>query len=168
MDAVHPAHNSMPAHGWMRKGKKTDLKSNSGRQRLNIHGAMNAETYEVVPLISESSVNSDSTISLLKYLEILYPLATTFMCFWITQDTTTLKKSKSGRKHPESSWYFCHLTLRNWTWLNVYGEYSRRMSCITNITKRLMSLNQRATVSSRTKTTTMMRFARSWGAGLKV
>ena len=81
MDAVHPAHNSMPAHGWMRKGKKTDLKSNSGRQRLNIHGAMNAETYEVVPLISESSVNSDSTISLLKYLEMLYPLATTIYVF---------------------------------------------------------------------------------------
>jgi transposase len=81
MDAVHPAHNSMPAYGWMRKGKKTDLKSNSGRQRLNIHGAMNAETYEVVPLISESSVNSDSTISLLKYLEILYPLAAKIYVF---------------------------------------------------------------------------------------
>jgi len=77
MDAVHPAHNSMPAYGWIKKGERTDLKSNSGRQRLNIHGAMNAETYEVVPLISESSVNTDSTIQLLEYLEELYPLAVT-------------------------------------------------------------------------------------------
>ena len=81
MDAVHPVHNSMPAYGWIRKGKKTELKSNSGRQRLNIHGAMNADTYEVVPLISECSVNGDSTISLLKYLEMLYPLATTIYVF---------------------------------------------------------------------------------------
>jgi len=77
VDAVHPAHNSMPAYGWMKKGERTDLKSNSGRQRLNIHGAMNAETYEVIPLISESSVNTESTIQLLEYLEQLYPLAAT-------------------------------------------------------------------------------------------
>lgn len=76
VDAVHPAHNSMPAYGWMKKGEKTELKTNSGRQRLNIHGAMNAETYEVIPLISESTVNSESTIQLLEYLEKLYPLAT--------------------------------------------------------------------------------------------
>ena len=50
MDAVHPAHNSMAAYGWMKKGTKTELKSNSGRQRLNIHGAMNAETYEIIPV----------------------------------------------------------------------------------------------------------------------
>jgi len=77
MDAVHPAHNSMPAYGWIKKGEKAELKSNSGRQRLNIHGAINAETYEVIPLISESNVNSDSTIELLQYLEELYPLAST-------------------------------------------------------------------------------------------
>ena len=77
VDAVHPAHNSMPAYGWMKKGERTDLKSNSGRQRLNIHGAMNAETYEVIPLISESSVNTESTIQLLEYLQQLYPLAAT-------------------------------------------------------------------------------------------
>ncbi len=77
LDAVHPSHNSMPAYGWTKRGEKTELKSNSGRQRLNIHGAMNAETYEVIPLISESSVNTESTIQLLEYLENLYPLAVT-------------------------------------------------------------------------------------------
>lgn len=76
MDAVHPVHNSMPACGWMKKGEDTVLKTNSGRQRLNIHGAMNAETFEVIPLISDGNVNGDSTIQLLSFLEELYPLAT--------------------------------------------------------------------------------------------
>ena len=77
MDAVHPAHNSMAAYGWMKKGTKTELKSNSERQRLNIHGVMNAETYEMIPLLNEASVNTESTIQLLEYLELLYPLAAT-------------------------------------------------------------------------------------------
>ncbi|MDR2642765.1 MAG: hypothetical protein LBC74_08215, partial [Planctomycetaceae bacterium] len=34
VDAVHPQRNSMPAYGWI----ETELKANSGRQRLNING----------------------------------------------------------------------------------------------------------------------------------
>lgn len=76
MDAVHPVHCPVAAYGWIKKGKEQELKSNSGRSRLNIHGAMNAETLETTVIISEDSVNADSTIQLLKYLEKLYPLAT--------------------------------------------------------------------------------------------
>ena len=77
MDAVHPVHNSMPAYGWFRKGQETQLKTNSGRERLNIHGAINAETFEIIPLISKESVNTESTVQLLSYLEQLYPKAET-------------------------------------------------------------------------------------------
>jgi transposase len=38
---------------------------------------MNAEAYEVIPLISESNVDTESTIELLEFLEELYPLAAT-------------------------------------------------------------------------------------------
>lgn len=75
VDAVHPQHNSMPAYGWLRKGKDTELKSNSGRQRLNIHGAMDAETYETTIIHTEGSIDSNSTIDLMQYLEKLYPFA---------------------------------------------------------------------------------------------
>lgn len=100
VDAVHPAHNSMPAYGWMKKGERTDLKSNSGRQRLNIHGAMNAETYEVIPLISESSVNTESTIQLLEYLEQLYPLAATI---YIILDNAKYHYSKAVQEWEATS-----------------------------------------------------------------
>jgi transposase len=71
-DAVHPTHNAQPAYGWIRKGKEKELKTNTGRARLNIHGAMNAETYETTTIITEGSVNADTTIDLLKNLEKLY------------------------------------------------------------------------------------------------
>lgn len=40
MDAVHPVHNTEAASGWFRKGEKREIKSNTGRSRYNIHGAI--------------------------------------------------------------------------------------------------------------------------------
>lgn len=77
VDAVHPTHNTLASYGWMRKGKARELQSNSGRSRLNIHGAMNAETFETTIVSSEDNINTDSTISLFEYLIVLYPLAKT-------------------------------------------------------------------------------------------
>lgn len=67
VDAVHPEHNTLAAYGWIKKGDKRCLKTNCGRQRLNLHGAVNAETMEVT-LIESEKVNSDSTIELLETL----------------------------------------------------------------------------------------------------
>jgi len=72
MDAVHPTHNAQAAYGWFKKGKEQKLQTNSGRDRLNIHGAMNAETYETTTIITEGSINGDTTIDLLKNLEQIY------------------------------------------------------------------------------------------------
>ena len=46
-DAVHPQHNTMAAYGWIKRGEKREVPTSSGRDRLNLHGAMNAETFEV-------------------------------------------------------------------------------------------------------------------------
>lgn len=32
VDAVHPEHNAQPAYGWMKRGERRVLKTNSGRQ----------------------------------------------------------------------------------------------------------------------------------------
>ena len=73
-DAVHPEHNTMAAYGWIKRGQTRELKTNSGRQRLNLHGAMNAETYQVT-LIESDTVNYESTIRLFEAIEQAYPLA---------------------------------------------------------------------------------------------
>lgn len=76
VDAMHPVHNTVASYGWIRKGSQKEFKSNSGRQRLNIHGAMNAQTFETTIIASEDSINSESTLLLFEHLEKLYPLAT--------------------------------------------------------------------------------------------
>ena len=71
IDAVHPEHNTMAAYGWIKKGQKRRLQTNSGRQRLNLHGAINVETMEVTVLESDS-INRDSTMQLLSMLDKRY------------------------------------------------------------------------------------------------
>lgn len=77
VDAVHAVHNSLVGYGWIKKGSERDLKANAGRERFNIHGAMNAETFETVTVMGDANVDSSSTIELFELLEKLYPLATT-------------------------------------------------------------------------------------------
>lgn len=48
MDGVHPQHNTMLAYGWIKKGKDNIIKSNTRRQRININGALDADTHAVI------------------------------------------------------------------------------------------------------------------------
>lgn len=75
VDAVHAQHNTIAAYGWMRKGEQRTIPTNSGRQRINIHGALNIETLDVHAL-SQETVNAESTIDLLDLLQQQYPYAT--------------------------------------------------------------------------------------------
>ena len=67
-DAVHPEHQSRPAHGWFFKGEKVAVKSSSGRKRVNIHGAVNLENFDF-QFVESVTVDADSTIALLKKIE---------------------------------------------------------------------------------------------------
>lgn len=71
MDAVHPEHNTMAAYGWIKRGEKRELKTNSGRQRLNLHGVINAETHEIT-IIESDTIDKDSTLQLLEVIERKY------------------------------------------------------------------------------------------------
>jgi transposase len=75
MDAVYPVHNTQASYGWFRKGERREIKTNTGRERYNIHGAMNADTYEVTAVFSEDNIDATSTINLLWTLEKVYPNA---------------------------------------------------------------------------------------------
>jgi transposase len=71
LDAVHPEHNTMASYGWIKRGETRKIQTNSGRERLNLHGAINAETHEVT-LIESETINDDSTIDLLETLRQKY------------------------------------------------------------------------------------------------
>jgi hypothetical protein len=38
VDAAHLLHNAEPAEGWIKRGTTVELKTNSGRNRLNVLG----------------------------------------------------------------------------------------------------------------------------------
>ena len=71
LDAVHPKHNALASYGWMKKGKPRKLSTNSGRQWLNLHGAIHVEILEIT-LIESSAINRDSTVQLLEMLDRKY------------------------------------------------------------------------------------------------
>ena len=67
MDGVHPEHNTLASYGWLRKGENRELKSNTGRQRINLHGAINIETLEL-ELIESDKINSESILLTSEFL----------------------------------------------------------------------------------------------------
>ena len=71
-DAVHPTHSSQPAGCWVPKGMKLGLDQTTGRDRLNIHGAINLETGQT-HMVDVHRVDAASTLSLLAALEARYP-----------------------------------------------------------------------------------------------
>ena len=73
-DATHPAYTGRPAHGWMRKGATRELKSNHGRTRLNINGALCWHDRTLVHR-QEDKITSQAMIALFEDLEARHPSA---------------------------------------------------------------------------------------------
>lgn len=71
-DAVHPTHAARPAGCWAPKEVKVAVDQTSGRDRLNIHGAIDLETGQT-RMIDVLTVDAMSTIALLATIEALYP-----------------------------------------------------------------------------------------------
>src|SRR5215831_7339437 len=71
-DAVHPTHEVRPAGCWAPKDQKVVLEQTSGRQRLNIHGAIDLETGKT-RMIEVTTVDAQSTIALLIAIAFMYP-----------------------------------------------------------------------------------------------
>ena len=53
-DAVHPTHNTALNHGWIKKGEDFEVKTNPGKNRLNINGAIDIDSLEVTARSYES------------------------------------------------------------------------------------------------------------------
>ena len=60
-DASHPQCNGKPSYGWIYKGEEKQLKSNSGRQHLNLNGVINIDTLDII-MTMPSVVNAQAMI----------------------------------------------------------------------------------------------------------
>ena len=91
MDATHPQHNPVIGCGWIKRGKEHPIRSNTGRQRLNITGAIDVQTLSAEIRFDET-VDALSTIALLRQLEDANPSAPTIFVFC---DNARYYKSKT-------------------------------------------------------------------------
>ena len=72
MDAMHPQHNTQAGYGWIQRGATFWLRSNTGRQRLNINGVFSMKKQR--PLIRlEETVNAQATLRLFDEMQKAQP-----------------------------------------------------------------------------------------------
>jgi hypothetical protein len=71
-DAVHPTHAVRPVGCWAPKEVPVAVEQSSGRDRLNIHGAIDLETGQTI-MKDVLTVDALSTILLLTAIEAMYP-----------------------------------------------------------------------------------------------
>ena len=70
-DGVHPTHNSNPIRCYIKKGETKAIPSNSGRERVNIHGAINIEDMDITYQLP-ATINQDTTIEFLEQIHAKY------------------------------------------------------------------------------------------------
>jgi len=68
VDASHPHHNNRPFYGWIYKGEEKAIKTNSGRKRINLNGAVNIENMDIT-VLSEETINSHAMMRLILNIE---------------------------------------------------------------------------------------------------
>jgi transposase len=74
IDGVHPTHNTKPTYGWIRRGERKEIPTNTGRQRLNLSGAIDIISKKVL-IRQDERLNAVATIDFLKMIETAYPVA---------------------------------------------------------------------------------------------
>lgn len=75
MGAVHPQHNPVLGHGWIKRGEDRGVRSNNGRRRFNINGAVDLE--RLVPVVRyDETIDAASTIALFDQFVLAYAYAT--------------------------------------------------------------------------------------------
>jgi transposase len=90
VDAVHPTHAARPVGCWAPRKEKLAIEQTSGRQRINIHGAIDLETGQT-RIIEVETIDALSTIKLLESIEALYPL---LVCIHVFLDNARYHHAK--------------------------------------------------------------------------
>ena len=98
-DWVHPLHNSDNSYCWIKKGTEKEIKSNTGRERININGVYCVGTQEVTMITSER-INAQSTIELYKKIEEKYSNMSTI---FIVRDNARYYNNKLVKEYLETS-----------------------------------------------------------------
>lgn len=99
IDGVHPMHNVQLGYGWIKKGVEKEIPANSGRSRLNLTGAIDIISHEVV-VQEDKALNADATIRFFKKLESKKPEKRLIHLFC---DNARYYRNKNVTKYLETS-----------------------------------------------------------------
>lgn len=99
MDATRPQHNPVIGCGWIPRGEEHPIKSNTGRRRLNINGAIDVRTLSA-QVRFDDTIDAASAIALMEQIEQAYPDAAniTIIC-----DNARYYRSKAVCDYLETS-----------------------------------------------------------------
>ena len=90
VDAAHPTHAARPVGCWAPKEHKLAIEQTSGRERINIHGAIDLETGQT-RMIEAETIDALSTIRLPELLESPNPL---MVCIHVFLDNARYHHAK--------------------------------------------------------------------------
>ena len=105
VDAVHPTHQVRPAGCWARKDVALAVEQTTGRDRLNIHGAIDLETGQT-QILAVEKVNALSFIKLLGEIEGTH----TWGEEGIVSDDLTTAAARAVPLSPEQLYRVCDLS----------------------------------------------------------
>lgn len=98
-DGVHPIHNLHKTKAWIKKGEEKQVRTNTGRKRLNINGVLNIETMTPITHFSET-INAQTTMELFDKIQLVYKEKTTI---YLIIDNATYYKNKGVKAYLEKA-----------------------------------------------------------------
>ncbi len=104
-DGTHPSDTAHAALGWIRKGETRELKSNHGRQNININGALSWPGREFVHR-QTGRITSAEMILLFEDLQARHPMASAIR--------VVLDNARYNRSKELTAWFardYCHIAL---------------------------------------------------------
>lgn len=99
MDGVHPTHNVQPAWGWIKKGVRKEIPSNTGRSRLNLSGIVDIIDHQIL-VQEDEMLNAQATISFFQKIEKYYSSKNKIYLFC---DNARYYRNKEVKKYLENS-----------------------------------------------------------------
>jgi transposase len=132
MDGVHPTHNVQLAYGWIKKGVRKEIPTNTGRARLNLSGIIDVITHKVL-IQEDEMLNTVATIKFFQKVEEAYPSKTKIHIFC---DNARYYRNRAVQKYLEDSKIKLHFLPpyspnlnpieRLWKWMKervIYNAY---------------------------------------------
>ena len=136
MDGVHPTHNVQLAYGWIKKGIRKEILTNTGRSRINLSGMIDAVSHDVL-IQEDKMLNAQATIAFLKKIEAAYPDKRKIHLFC---DNARYYRNKSIKLYLETSRIKMHFLPpyspnlnpieRLWKWMKERVIYNTYYDCV--------------------------------------